>query len=335
MPWQWLQCIHSQATTGGEGIVISTGARGTWVWGCGWATGTHPCRRGLHAASYACDPESTQGRGHLGPPCNNQRKVCPGPDQDPRNELRRPVVAGRASNGGQPEEVPASYFADCMLYGAARGAERDRAPQCAVEALSHRGGSRADRSLERALAFGLAVFVLWRSYRHALHRWSPSCRRGICTDQGSDDGRNPRGGLRLDSPEEGHRCAWLLQGQRSSQVAARSCEEYQAEGPLAAPLPGDTGECTPFAGLQAGATLHASPEVGQGPCSAWRTRCSPRMATRRWLGSDRGVEHVWHAPQPHGCHVMRVLGDFSRAGRVGPPESREASHTTFFCRLRA
>ena len=42
-------------------------------------------------------------------------------------------MAGRASNGGQPEEVPASYFADCMLYGAARGAERDRAPQCAVE----------------------------------------------------------------------------------------------------------------------------------------------------------------------------------------------------------
>ena len=277
MPWQWLQCIHSQATTGGEGIVISTGARGTWAWGCGCATGTHPCRRGLHAASYACDPESTQGRGHLGPPCNNQRKVCPAPNQDPRNQLRRPVVAGRASNGGQPEEVPASYFADCMLYGAARGAERDRAPQCAVEALSHRGGSRADRSLERALAFGLAVFVLWRSYRRAL--------------------------------------------------AARSCEEYQAEGPLAAPLPGDTEECTPFAGLQAGATLHASPEVGQGPCSAWRTR--------RWLGSDRGVEHVWHAPQTHGCHVMRVLSDFSRAGRVGPPESREASHTTFFCRLRA
>ena len=83
-----------------------------------------------------------------------------------------------------------------------------------------------------------------------------------------------------------------LQGQRSSQVAARSCEEYQAEGPLAAPLPGDTEECTPFAGLQAGATLHASPEVGQGPMQ----RLTDPMFTE---DGDEAV--AWERPWCRAC----------------------------------
>ena len=50
-------------------------------------------------------------------------------------------------------------------------------------------------------------------------------------------------------------------------MAAGSSEEHKAEGPLATPIgiSGNSEERTPLAGLQAGATMHAPPEVGQGP----------------------------------------------------------------------
>ena len=56
---------------------------------------------------------------------------------------------------------------------------------------------------------------------------------------------------------------------------------------------------------------------------------------RPWRGIDRGAELAWPAPQHHGCHEMQDPSECSRAGQVKPPESREASQVTFFCRLRA